>query len=294
MTERMNDTRTVQDDVANVPWDEAAALHLAACSKLREGRGGALAALEMAQKAQALCRSLREAPREALARGLEVDAHIALGDHAKALAVASENLEDLRQRQDHFSYSEGCQQRAVALLAASDFEEAQAVARSAFNAASRLHGQKRVLTQASALEVLVEACRRSGNFEAMTQASEELAACCREMAPKQPSREARALRLCTRGQLMLRRPKRAIQSAGRAMTLFKELGDSNAADEMRMLFVRAQTLREGMQAAAQDARQAWLLYREHGDPRLLFQAAKNCHDAHHKFDDQNVLLLEKL
>lgn len=163
-----------------------------------------------------------------------------------------------------------------------------------FNAASRLHGQKRVLTQASELEVLVEACRRSGNFEAMTQAAEELAACCREMDPKQPSREARALRLCTRGQLMLRRPKRAIQSAGRAMTLFKELGDSNAADEMRMLFVRAQTLREGMQAAAQDARQAWLLYREHGDPRLLFQAAKNCHDAHHKFDDQNVLLLEKL
>eukprot|EP00438_Fugacium_kawagutii_P011669 Skav222265 [mRNA] locus=scaffold2459:8971:29084:+ [translate_table: standard] len=70
---------------------------------------------------------------------------------------------------------QGCRQRALALLATSEFEEAQLAARAAFNAASRLRGQKRVQSQASALEQLVEAQRLGGNFQAMTQAAEETA-----------------------------------------------------------------------------------------------------------------------
>ncbi|CAJ1377560.1 unnamed protein product [Effrenium voratum] len=120
----------------------------------------------------------------------------------------------------------------------------------------------------------------------------ELAASCRELAA--PKREARALRLCTRGELALRRPRRAIEAAGRAMTLFSEQGDTQSADEMRALFARAQSLREAMREAAREARQAWLLFKERGDPSLLFEAAKNCHDAQHQFDDQNVLLLRRL
>jgi len=269
---------------------EVAALHQNALSKLRLGQYRE--ALDLAQRAKALCRSFPEKQGEVVARGLVVEAHIALGDHWKALAVASENLEDFRQRQDHFSFSEACRQRASALLALGDLEDAQTAARAASNAASRLRGQKQLQCQVCALEQLAEACRRAGNFEAMTQAAEELVGCCRELMAGM--REARALRVCARGQLILRRPKRAIVAAGRAMTLFKENGDEAAADEMRALFARAQALREGMRAAAQDARQAWLLYREHGDPRLLFDAAKSCHDAHHRFDDQNVLMLEKL
>ena len=73
---------------------------------------------------------------------------------------------------------------------------------------------------------------------------------------------------------MLRRPKRALECAGRAMTLFEH--NVTAAEEMRSLYARAQALREAMRASAQEARQAWLLYREHGDARLLFQAAKQC------------------
>eukprot|EP00913_Durusdinium_trenchii_P003086 g2851.t2 len=278
--------------------NQAAALHLAASAHMSSGQ--AQQSLPLAQRAQEIFRSLRERHREVVARGVVVEAYLALGERAKAVALASEGLEEARQRQDHVSYSEGSRQVAGALLAEDRAAEAQQMARQACNAAGRLRGRKRFQSQAAALEVLVEACRRVGDFEAMTAAAEEtctrlqseLVLGCQELS--NPTREARALRLCTRGHLLLRRPKRAIASAGRAMTLFKEQGDDPSAEEMRSLFARAQALRSSMQEAAQEARQAWLLYREHGDARLLFQAAKNCHDAHHKFDDQNVLLLEKL
>ncbi|CAE7034816.1 unnamed protein product [Symbiodinium natans] len=78
------------------------------------------------------------------------------------------------------------------------------------------------------------------------------------------------------------------------MTLFRETGNDTAANEMKLLFARATELRNSMRDAARNARQAWLLFRERGDPSLLFQAAKSCHDAHHMFDDENVLILEKV
>mmetsp|Transcript_1786 Transcript_1786/g.4291 ORF Transcript_1786/g.4291 Transcript_1786/m.4291 type:complete len:573 (-) Transcript_1786:20-1738(-) len=270
--------------------NEAAALHSAASAALAAGR--AEDALRLAARGQALFKKLGERAQEVSARGLVVQAEILLGTPDKALENASVDLAALRQRGDHLCLAEANRHVAAALLAAGKPDEAREAVIAARNSAERLLGARRWECKADALELLSEISRQSKDFEAMTQAAEELAECC--SGAGWPRREAQALRTVTRGQLVMRKPRRAVEAAGRAMTLFRENGNTAAADEMKFLFARASELRNGMRAAARDARQAWLLFREKGDPSLLFEAAKNCHDAHHMFDDENVLVLEKM
>jgi len=270
--------------------NQAAALHSAASAALAADR--ATDARRLAAQAQDVLRSLFDRAREVSARGIVVQAEIALGNNEKALEIASEGLLAMQQQGYHLSLSEAHRHIAAAQLASSLHEEARQSALAARNSSERLLGTRKWECKADALEMLAEICRQTKDFQAMTQAAEELAECCREAA--WPRREALALRTVTRGQLAMRKPRSALEAAGRAMTLFRETGNSSAADEMRLLFARATELRNSMRDAARNARQAWLLFRERGDPSLLFQAAKTCHDAHHMFDDENVLLLEKV
>ncbi|CAE7808914.1 unnamed protein product [Symbiodinium sp. CCMP2592] len=269
--------------------NQAAALHSAASAALAADR--ATDARRLAAQAQDVLRSLLDRAREVSARGIVVQAEIALGNNEQALEIASEGLLAMQQQGDYLSLAEAHRHIAAAQLASSLPEEARQSAMAARNSSERLLGTRKWECKADALELLAEICRQTKDFQAMTQAAEELAECCREAA--WPRREALALRTVTRGHLAMRKPRSALEAAGRAMTLFRETGNSSAADEMRLLFARATELRNSMRDAARNARQAWLLFRERGDPSLLFQAAKNCHDAHHMFDDENVLILEK-
>eukprot|EP00439_Symbiodinium_sp_Y106_P034378 s4047_g4.t1 len=113
------------------------------------------------------------APWQVSARGIVVQAEIALGNNEKALEIASEGLLAMQQQGDHLSLSEAHRHIAAAQLASSLHEEARQSALAARNSSERLLGTRKWECKADALEMLAEICRQTKDFQAMTQAAEE-------------------------------------------------------------------------------------------------------------------------
>ncbi|CAE8633025.1 unnamed protein product [Polarella glacialis] len=265
--------------------NEAGALHLAARANLKLQRPAE--ALATSRRAQAYLSELGDRAKEVAALGSSSAAQLALGQVDEALAAASQMSEACRREGQNLTTAEALRELAAVHLARLELGETRQVAREALDAAARCDaraGRSQLLEcKAGVLEILLQACQQDGDQKGSVQAAQELAECCRQAS--WPSREADALRSVARGQLAARRPLPALQASGRAMSLFEDCGDRRSSEEMRFLFSRAQELRQTMREAARSARQAWLLYREAGDPSLLFEAAQACHDARHMFDD---------